>query len=85
MQFPTRDPQKYERLRQLSADEAIRCYLGGAFTIGEDAALAEAVRKGMSLPLKDDDVEEVLADCLSDEVSVEECRKRLLAAADGRM
>ena len=82
MQFPIRDPQNYERLRRLPADEAISCYLGGDFTIGEDSALAEAVQRGLSLPLRIEEVETVLSDCLADEVSVDECRKRLLAAAD---
>jgi hypothetical protein len=82
MQFPIRDPQNYERLRRLPADQAIACYLDGDFTIGEDSALAEAVQRGLALPLKKEEVEEVLSDCMAEEVSIDECRKRLLAAAD---
>ena len=84
MQFPIRNPQNYERLRRLSAEEAIACYLAGDFAIGEDSALVEAVQRGLSLPLKRDDVEDVLSECMVDEVSVDECRKRLLAAVDDR-
>ena len=82
MQFPIRDPQNYERLRRLPADEAIAAYLGGYFTIGEEGALVEAVQRGLSLPLKRESVEAVLSDSMADEVSVADCRGRLLAATD---
>jgi hypothetical protein len=84
MQFPIRDPKNYERLRRLPPDEAIASYLGGDFTIGEESALAEAVQRGLSLPLKKEEVEAVLSDSMADEVSVAECRNRLLAAANRR-
>ena len=83
MRFPIRDPKNFERLRSLKAEEAIACFLGGDFTIGEESALAEAVQKGLSLPLKKEEVETVLSDSMADEVSADECRRRLLAAADG--
>lgn len=83
MRFPIRDSKNFERLRSLPAEEAIACFLGGDFTIGEESALAEAVQKRLSLPLKKEKVEAVLSDCMANEVYAEECRRRLLAAADG--
>lgn len=84
MRFPIRDPKNYERLRSLPAEEAISCFLDGAFTIGEEGALVEAVQRGLSLPLKREKIESVLSDCMAEEVSAEECRQRLIAAASAR-
>jgi hypothetical protein len=79
MRFPVRDPKNYLRLQNLSADEAIRCYLGGEFTIGEETALVEAIHKGMSLSIEKDVIEDILAECMLDEVSVEECKRCLIS------
>jgi hypothetical protein len=51
MRIPPRDPKNYLRLKSLPADKAIRFYLEGRFTIGEETALVEAVQNGMSLDL----------------------------------
>ena len=77
MRIPPPDPKNYRRLQSLPADEAIRCYLEGEFTIGEETALVESVYKGMSLTIKKDLIEDILAECMLDEVSVEECKHRL--------
>ena len=73
------DPNNYRRLQSLPADDAIRCYLEGEFTIGEETALFEAVYKGMSLTIKKDLMEDILNECMLDEVTVEECRCRLIS------
>ena len=74
-----RDPKNYLRLQSLPAEEAIAYYLEGDFTIGEESALVEAVRKGLSLPLKKEEIDDILAESMADEVSVEECKRRLIA------
>ncbi|MBK9989496.1 MAG: hypothetical protein IPP19_01865 [Verrucomicrobia bacterium] len=74
-----RDPKNYLRLQCLPADEAIACYLAGDFTMGEEFALAEAIQKGLSLPMTKADVEAILLDCLDDEMTAEECRSTLIA------
>lgn len=76
--FTPPDPRNYQRLQTLSADKAIQCYLEGRFTIGEETALIDAVHRGLRLTLDKDLVEDILADCMVDEVSVEACRHRLL-------
>ncbi|HMQ13250.1 MAG TPA: hypothetical protein PKD21_07365 [Candidatus Competibacter phosphatis] len=73
------DPKNYRRLQNLPADEAIRCYLEGEFTIGEETALFESVDKGMSLTIGKDLIGDILAECMLDEVSVEECKHRLIS------
>ena len=77
MRIPSPDPKNYLRLQNLPLDEAIRCYLEGEFTIGEETALVESVYKGMSITIKKDLIENILAECMLDEVSVEECKHRL--------
>lgn len=79
MHFPMPDPKNYLRLQRLPAEEAIACYLEGAFTIGEENALAEAIQNGLRLPMKKEDIESILSDCMADEVSVEECKQRLIS------
>ena len=76
--FAPRDPQNYQRLQKLSADQAIRYYLEGRFAMGEETALIAAIHKGLNLTIDQDLVEDILADCMVDEVSVEECQHRLL-------
>jgi hypothetical protein len=76
--FSPRDPKNYHRLKNLPADEAIRSYLEGRFTIGEETALVEAVQRGMSLSIEKDVIEDILAECMLDEVSVQECKSRLI-------
>jgi hypothetical protein len=76
--FAPRDPKNYQRLQKLSADQAIQCYLEGGFSIGEETALIDAVHRGLNLTIDQDSVEDILADCMAAEVSVEECKSRLL-------
>ena len=76
--FSPRDPMNYHRLKNLPADEAIRSYLEGRFTIGEETALVEAVERGMSLSIGKDIIEDILSECMLDEVSVQECKSRLI-------
>lgn len=78
MRIPPRDPKNYLRLKSLPVDKAIRFYLEGRFTIGEETALVEAVQNGMSLSIGKDVIEDILAECMLDEVSVEECKSRLI-------
>jgi len=78
MRIPPRDPKNYLRLKSLPADKAIRFYLEGRFTIGEETAIVEAVQNGMSLSIGKDVIEDILAECMLDEVSVEECKSRLI-------
>jgi hypothetical protein len=78
MRIPPRDPKNYLRLKSLPADKAIRFYLEGRFTIGEETALVEAVQNGMSLSIGKDVIGDILAECMLDEVSVEECKNRLI-------
>lgn len=78
MRISPRDPKNYLRLKSLPADKAIQFYLEGRFTIGEETALIEAVQKGMSLSIEKDVIEDILAECMLDEVSVEECKHRLI-------
>lgn len=76
--FAPRDPKNYRRLQKLSADKAIQYYLEGRFAMGEETALIDAVHRGLNLTLDQDSVEDILADCMVNEVSVEECKSRLL-------
>ena len=76
--FSPRDPKNYHRLKNLPVDEAIQSYLEGRFTIGEETALVEAVQRGMSLSIEKDVIEDILAECMLDEVSVQECKSRLI-------
>ena len=78
MRIPPRDPKNYLRLKSLPADKAIRFYLEGRFTIGEETALVEAVQNGMSLSIGKDVIEDILSECMLDEVSVQECKSRLI-------
>jgi len=56
--YPSSTPQEpsknqnYFRLKSLPADKAIRFYLEGRFTIGEETALVDAVQEGMSLSIR---------------------------------
>jgi hypothetical protein len=79
MKFPIPDPENYRRLQGLGLDEAIRTFIDGDFTIGEDDAILEAVRKGLSFEVSEEAIWSVLGDCLEDETDVEECKRRLLA------
>ena len=81
MHFPAPDPKNYQRLRSLPAEKAIACYLGGDFTIGEDPALLEAIQRGLSLPMKHEDIQEILFACIEAAVTVEECKGRLISGA----
>ena len=73
-----RDPQNSARLKALSADEAIRCFLEGDFTIGEDSALAHAIQKGLKVPLSIDRIIEVISESWDEELTAEEVKSRLL-------
>lgn len=81
MKFPIRDPEDYRRLQCLAPDAAIKAYIKGDFTIGEEAALMEVIQRGLRLPLKIDKIEEILMDCMEENVSVEISRQRLLGEA----
>lgn len=81
MPFPIPDPTNYARLQRLPAEAAMACYLAGEFTIGEETALVDAIQRGLSLPLKKQKIEDILLECLEDEVGVSEVRERLMAAA----
>jgi hypothetical protein len=74
-----RDPKNYLRLQKLPADEAIRCYIEGEFTIGEEVAICDAVHKGMRLNIDKNIVKNILAECMLDQASVEECKHRLIS------
>lgn len=80
MKFPIRDPKNYRRLQCPAPDDAIKAYIEGDFTIGEEAALVEAIQRGLRLPLKIDKIEEILMECMED-VSIEISRQRLLREA----
>lgn len=76
--FAPHDPKNYQRLQKLSADKAIQYYLEGRFSMGEEMALVEAVHSGLNLTIDKELVEDILADCMAAEVSLEECKSRLL-------
>lgn len=79
--IPPSDKARFEQLRQKPADEAIFIWLDGDFTIGEEPALLEAIRRGLSISLDDGAVTEIICDCMDDDLSTEQCRERLLEAS----
>ena len=80
MSFPPPDPQNYARLASLGLDAAIQCFVDGDFTIGEESALVGPIQKGLKLPLSNERIEEIMSDCMADELSVDECKRRLFEA-----
>ncbi len=64
-------------LYDMTPEEAIRTWLEGAFTIGEDKVLAEVVKQGLSLRMSESDIMDVVSDCIVEELGVKECMKRL--------
>ena len=77
--FPNpRDPQNYARLQSLSADEAIKCFLEGAFGMGEDPALGHAIQKGLKIPLSIDRIIDVVSEAWDEGLTAEEVKNRLI-------
>jgi len=75
--IPMRDIENYRRLERLSPLEAIRVFLDGDFTIGEDEALMSAIRGDLSVRLSDERIADIMADCMEIEDSPEECYRKL--------
>ncbi len=71
------DQARLEMLHDMTPEEAIRTWLEGAFTIGEDNVLAEVVKQGLSLRMSESDIMDVVSDCIVEELDVRECMKRL--------
>ncbi len=71
------DQARLEMLYDMTPEEAIRTWLEGAFTIGEDKVLAEVVKQGLSLRMSESDIMDVVSDCIVEELGVKECMKRL--------
>ena len=69
----------YKRLQNLSADEAIVCFLQGGFKFGEESALCDAIKNGLTLPMTKDGIEFILAECLEHDVSAEDCKSYLIS------
>ena len=75
MQKP--DPTRLKMLHDMTPQEAIRTWLEGAFTIGEDKVLAEVVKRGLSLTMSESDIMDMVTDCIVEGLDLRECMKRL--------
>ena len=79
--FPAPDKKRFEELRQKPPEVAISIWLQGEFTIGEEPALLEAIRDGLSLRLDDGEITEIICDCMDDDLSAPQCKERLFKAS----
>ena len=71
------DRQRFEALRALSPIEAVRAWLDGEFSIGDEPALIEAIRKDTRVSLSDDDIIDAVLDAMDEGLDAESCLVRL--------
>jgi hypothetical protein len=71
--FPIKDPENYERLKKLSPLEAIKTWMDGDFTIGEDDALLFAIRAGTKTQLSDEKIADLIFECIETEDDPKTC------------
>ena len=75
--FPPTNKERYEALRKLSSLEAVKAWLDGAFGIGDEPAMLEAIRKDPEISLKDREIENVIMNAMDEDWTPEECLAEL--------
>jgi hypothetical protein len=80
MTFQKPDQGRLAMLYDMTPEEAIRTWVEGAFTIGEDHVLAEVVKQGLSLRMSEPQIMDVVSECIVEELGAKECMKRLASA-----
>jgi hypothetical protein len=71
--------ERFEHLRSLTPLEAIRAMLEGDFGIGDEPAIAEAIRKDKRIKLSNDEVIDLLRQALQeDDCNAQKCLDKLL-------
>lgn len=73
------NPERYEALRKLAPLDAARAFLEGAFGLGEEWAIVDAIRRDPRVTLDDEEILDVLEGAMEDEVDAETCMARLMA------
>ena len=59
--------EHFEALKNLSPVDAVRAFLEGAFGIGDEPAIVEAIRKDRRVTRSDDDIIDFMADAMMEE------------------
>jgi hypothetical protein len=71
--------ERFEHLRRLTPLEAIKAMLEGEFGIGDEPAIAEAIRKDKRITLSDDAIVDFLSEAmLQDDCGAQKCMNELV-------
>ena len=79
--IPPTNKERFEKLRKLSPIEAVRAWLDGAFGLGDEPALIEAIRKYPRVSISDEAIIDVFIDidAMDDKLDAPACLERLAA------
>jgi hypothetical protein len=76
--IPPTDPERFERLRLLNPLEAVEAWIDGAFGLGDEPALIEAIRKDFRVTLSDDEIIDIMMEAWDEEWTAPTCFKKLV-------
>ena len=69
--------ERSERLRALTAIDAVRAWLGGDFGIGDEPTMIAAIRKDPRITRSDEEIADVICEGMDEELDAEACLERL--------
>ena len=75
------NPERFERLRALSPVEAVQAWLNGAFGIGDEPALLEAIRRDSRISLSDKLITNMICEAMHRELDASHCLEKLVQAS----
>lgn len=78
--MPGKNPQNYERLKNLPSLDAVQVWLEGDFEIEEEPALIQAIQAGIGRKVPSEKIIKILCQSLDDDVSPEDCLDKIESA-----
>ena len=78
--MPGKNPQNYERLKNLTALDAVQVWLEGEFVLEEEPALVHAIQAGISRKVSPETIIKILCQSLDDDDVAEDCLDKIESA-----
>jgi hypothetical protein len=67
------DKKRFEKLSALSPVDAVRAWLNGDFSMGDEPALISTIRKDPRIKISDDAIEDTVLEAMDEELDAEAC------------
>jgi hypothetical protein len=77
----TQNQERFDRLRALAPVDAVRAWLDGGFSIGDEPAMITAIRRDARVSLSDDDIIKTVCSAMEEGLDAAACLERLAASS----